>query len=1042
MIAAQDAFSKSVKQSSKKQSIPEQRSHYLLLMGNPVEDGRYHKGLGMILSSKHKEGADKLKDSSSNERQTLDNEFNHSETKSKPNLVSTLQKSSNGFSSDRDYSYTEALFTGPPLYNGRPYRVSDKTHSASAQSYLSYPNIDQSVKEKGKNLERYDGAEVVEPRVDKINDHNKQERNDQRQKEIHTEEGVTGIIVNKKPKGDQFHESSTTVGQEGERTNSLEKTPETPTEHVDNQFRILRPTNGGSPYKTHGETLENKVENQRPYKSDPLLQANAQQEENISSIDNDTHSNMQGSIHSKQHEKNVYSQLSLKSYDEESNLLGSNVMHGNLAHQHADHALDTDYYNAGNVQKDESTGKANEALHPGSIETNEKDTNPVSQEGSDNTMMNTSGNEKIPHESKGSLSSLYQESRNQQRNDAYDLPGNLPGDQNQVQSVTYDKNKNEDGNLNTSMTSPMTKVRPSNEEDREMENFTNQLRPHKIIESSFDEELTQTIATGPSSRQEKLGDLTKQPAEKFPSDMSHPSKYDFQSSSPYREGSTPSDFHRQNEKATKDQRENSIQESPSSWDTTPLGPLSRNQKETTVQQDTASQSSGTENTRLDNETTSANNSGYNKTLGNPETSQERIEHGTQTQDESSGNSTQPPTEYSSGQGETGARISASYREGSNPSEFLSRNEQLTENHREKSNQVGPSSSEEVPLSSLRNSHKEESAQQEESTRFSEGAFHVRPSQDETSLNNKGSYQESPGESPNLGKSHKEMLPSFYHRIGRIPSTDSPQKEGSMSYQVASLNNNKSPPNVLKESSDKMVMHESGVGKAVENEGTNYHQYWETLHSGDERGTQKNYESPKDSLRPSDNSLSGQEREREFQVGVPEQAKEVASEYQPIRANNNVKQTESSNEKVSEGIRNDQPQDIDKDNGNQKIVYFLKMVKGIPLLNNEPINDQHRKYKKANESGLHSPTEIREEEDNATRLGGVGSKAIHRRWNWQWSPVPSYKPSPFPSPSPSPVPSPLPSPVLSPSPSPSIGGGEGGALGGSSVDSNVPQGNNF
>ena len=1021
-------------------------------MGNPVEDERNHKGLGMILSSKHKEEADKLKDSSSNERQTLDKEFNHSYSRPKPDLVSTRKTSSNGFPSDRGYSYTEALFTGSPLYNGRPYRVSDRTHNS--QSHVSYPNNDQSAKEKGKHMESYNGAEVVEPLVDKINDH-KQERNNQRQKEIHTEEGVTGIIVNKKPNGGRFHESSATGGRENERTSSLEKTPENGTEHVDNQYLILRPTLGESPYKTGGGTLENKEENHRPYKSGPLLQTKAQKQGNLSS-DHHILSNLQGNMHSKQHEKNVYSQLPLKSYDEESNLLGSNAfMHGNLVHQHADHALETDYYKTGNVQKDKSVETSNEGLHPVSIETNEKETNSVSQEGSDDTM-NTSDNEKIPYESKGSLTSPYQVSINKQKNDAYDVPGILPVDRNQEQSVTYDKSKNVEGNLSTSMAPPMARVKPSNGADRGMENFINQLRPHKIMESSFDEELAQTITTGPSNRPEKLGDLTKQSAAKFPSAMSFPSKYDFQSSSPYREGSTPSVFNRTNEKAKEDQHGSSIQESSPSLDTTALGPLSKSQKETTGQQDIESQSSATENTGLDHETAMASNAGSNQELGIPDTSQESIEHGIQTQDGSSDNLIQPPKEYSSGQGEIGTRLSSSYREGNNPSEFLSGNGQLTENHRDKPNNVRPSASEEVPISSLRNSNKEESTQQEESAKFSEGALHVRPAQEDTSLNNKGSYQGSPGEISNVRESHKEMPPSFYHRIDRIPSMKSSQKEGSvneeesipseasslssMSYQVASLNNNQRPPNAQKETSDQMVIPERGVGKAVGNEGTDYHQYWETTHSDYERGTKTNYESPNESLRPSGNSLSGQEREREFEVGVPEQSQKVAVKYQPIRANNNQKQTESSNGKVSERIRSDQPQEIEKGDRNQQIVYFIKMAKGIPLLNNEPINDQDRNYKETHEPGDHPATEIKEEEDNAARLGKVGSEAIHRRWKWKWNPVPSApKPGSLPSPSPSPFPSPSPSPSIS---GEGGGGGGGGALGGSSVDSNVPQGKHF
>ncbi|KAJ7374912.1 hypothetical protein OS493_005270 [Desmophyllum pertusum] len=185
LIIAQDTLSKSIKKKkhSKKQSIPKQKAHYLLLMGSPVEDEHNHKGLGMILSSKLREEPDKLKDGPSKEA-----DHHHHHNKPDTDLAATLQTSSKGYPSDRGFSYTEALFTGAPLLNGRPFMASDRN-----QGHENGHSIGPTVNGHEKAADGYKGASFAELQVDKSNEHNKEEGSVQIQKEVHTEEGVSGL---------------------------------------------------------------------------------------------------------------------------------------------------------------------------------------------------------------------------------------------------------------------------------------------------------------------------------------------------------------------------------------------------------------------------------------------------------------------------------------------------------------------------------------------------------------------------------------------------------------------------------------------------------------------------------------------------------------------------------------------------------------------------------------------------------------------------------------------------------------------------------
>lgn len=618
-------------------------------MGNPVEDGQYHKGLGMILASKHSEDTDKLQDPSSNEKQTL-NESDREEIKSKPDLAATLQKSSTDTPSDRGYSYTEALFTGTPLFNGRPFTASDRT--PSVQRHVSGLHITQPVKENDKPVESYNGAGPVEPLVDKNNDHDRQEGKVQIQKEIHTEEGVTGITVDTNPKDSQYHEAFSSTEQEHD-THSINKTPEKVTEHLEHQNLVLRPTLDESPYKPQSETLGNKEENPNrpPYTAGNPLQTDAQQGRHSSEnsmpsqeevkyagkaphlpteemhqilVTGQTQENFANSaVGSGQppEENMVNHQLpfktAVKSYDEESHLLGSSVYnHGHFVHQQADHSLEqrqeesnqkiikapmnyekaqsleqrqeesnqnriegpTGYGKTQTLSKDETSGKLNSDLvHPNGIGATEQD--------SSNTALTNSLN----NENKDSSSSLYKQPGNRQTDISYEVPDRQRADQHRVQPVeqgaNYDAGKQPNGKLNDSTELPMESSTPS-KGAHGAERYDNQLRPHKLIESSFDEELAHRIITGPSYREDSQ-------------DASPPGEHVLQSASRYREGSNPSDFNAHHEGLVGEHGEKSVQISSPSSETAPLGSLSSSQKETAMQQVTSNQlPTSTVNTRF------------------------------------------------------------------------------------------------------------------------------------------------------------------------------------------------------------------------------------------------------------------------------------------------------------------------------------------------------------------------------------------------------------------------------------------------------------
>ena len=183
--------SKSVKKhNSKKQSVPRHNSHYFILMGNPVEGRQHGKGLGMVLSSAH--GTKPAKE------RHYEKQF-PSETNMKPDpdLATSLQESWHPEPS-KGYSYTEALFTGRPLLNGKAPAESDDTEGKEEYGGINR-NPDQEVDHEEKSNQKlkdkalfkqhgYGGYEIEQENYTFKG--MQRESSPQRQMEVHTGEGV------------------------------------------------------------------------------------------------------------------------------------------------------------------------------------------------------------------------------------------------------------------------------------------------------------------------------------------------------------------------------------------------------------------------------------------------------------------------------------------------------------------------------------------------------------------------------------------------------------------------------------------------------------------------------------------------------------------------------------------------------------------------------------------------------------------------------------------------------------------------------------
>ena len=1027
-------------------------------MGNPVEDRGNHKGLGMILASEHSEDQGKPKET----------EAGHSDQNSNGDLAATLQKSSHGPPSDRGYSYTEALFTGTPLLNGRPF-TTDRTQSS--QGHVTDPDTTHT-KQSDKAVKSYKGAGLVDPAADRGNDGNKIEGDVPVQKEVHTEEGVTGLTVNKNSKEGQLIGSLPSKEETNAETNFLSKSPAEAMEHVKNEYPVSRP----SLDETRDKSQENNNRHQGRESLDSKLRSDNSVEEmhqftETGKTQENFENNRSGSGHLVEENK-IINQIPLranvKSYDEESNLLGSsNFNHGHLVHPQADHALEQrqdeanqnmvtgitysekahslkqrqeesnqplvteDSGNTESSQKGESSGTTALDLQSNGFRSTEKGTNAVSPERLGDIQ-----------ESKGSPMSSFKESGDRQTEFSHEVPGRHPADQTReqplvpgVKEATKDLGKQPSERFNDSMSSSLGSTKPSKGVDG-LERFITQLRPHKIIESAFDEDLAQRIVTGPSYQQDSHEALSKQLTEKPSTLVSYPRVDASQSSSRYREGSNPSDFNSHNHELIKDQGRLSVQESLPSIEVAPLGMVSGNLKESAMQLDTSNQLSSTNavDTRPDHQSSLTDNTGSHQEEGNMETLQENLEHGTKTHTEPSDNLIRPPG-YTSDKGEAYTNISSSYREGSNPSEFSSTNDQKTEGRGDNSASSWLVSSESTQRGPLSRNHKDETAQQGSSHQLSEGLVHGTPSEEGTYTNGKGLYREhqqvetlqnnaehasetnpdssvgSPAQITNQSKTHKQILPTFYHQKDSDPNIFNSREEsianehGVQSLRVSSSSHQKHP-NTQIQTSDQMIP-VSRVDTGPINGDRNLQQ--QLLQNSVELDKGQNYASGDYSVRP---TPSGQ---RGFEVGEPEHANDVSVENQPKGINKDQQQRESNSERSSEKLTNDQQKESDHDNMNQKIVYFFKMAKGIPLLNNRPAHDQDVQQNETHLTGYQSTGEVMKEDSHSNSVGEMVSQ-----WRWQRK----LKPSP------TPVPSPVPSPSS---------GEAGGAIGGSSVNSNVPQG---
>ncbi|KAL9975327.1 hypothetical protein ACROYT_G012480 [Oculina patagonica] len=810
LVLAQDAFSKSVKKKhSKKQSIPSQKSlksHYLLLMGSPIEDQHHRKGLGMILSSKVRMDSDQLKDRPSKGT-------DHHSNKPDNDLAATLQTSSKGYPSDRGYSYTEALFTGAPLLNGRPFTKSDRTQGKQGAHDNGHP-----VQELNKSVDSYKSSEA-----DKSNEHTKEEDSVQIQKEVHTQDGVSGFAMGKRPAEPQPFQQfpSSQTGKEE---------PKNSQNYDEHHYLLPRPSLNASPYKSMSGNLGNKQYTQTHEVAEGLPQNhnnipaygavdNHYQHEK-KAIENPTSDHPVEQVHQilvtgktqenfasnndgrgALFEKKIVNDKLLhktyiKSYDEESNLLGSRFYnHGQFVDKHGErvgkqqyHEFNpnvitgpTDYGKTGALQTGESFQKPGMDVSPSEVETSEKESGTVPVGGSSNTLSNgfkangdisEVGNRNIQLQSKYIPSSTDTESESSKTDASYKQLGdhslyqnqnleanvksaNEPtsvnklvasGDQNTP--ATYVATKIPIEKTNDSMTVPLESETP-NKGDLGAGNYIDQLRPHKIIESSFDEDLVQRIPTGPSYQQNSHAVPIKESTERQGEDVSHTSSDNTFSAAkseenvssppslPFREGSNPTEFSRQNEQ--------SMEASSLSSEVGRVGSFNSSQNEEATQQETQQQMSpgSAVEARPEHENTFPNDSISQK--GREEASQSYVEHGSYTNDRSSADSHEaqnietlqnsvehgPDTNDASdnsikspgeipNQREAYKEMNSlpSYREESNPETFGHQNEKLVPNAEQQPVATSSSTAEAAGVVPLSSNQIEVTRQQDTSNKIS------------------------------------------------------------------------------------------------------------------------------------------------------------------------------------------------------------------------------------------------------------------------------------------------------------------------------------
>lgn len=902
-------------------------------MGRPVEDGHHRKGLGMILASQH-----------SGDIATSEAESKHSDpapSSSNSDLSNTLQTSSNGSTSDRGYSYTEALFTGTPLLNGRPFTASDRTPHSQGHATdhpIGMLNANERITEN-----------VQGKAVDEDNDGSRADKNDQTQEETHTDEGVKGVTVNKiLNKGQYSGEKSEDLSEDS----SLRQSSKLGKENYED----------GQPVPPHSLDKQDKLEtNRQAYRGRKLIK-NIIKSDNLA--DEDVHEIMAtGHTQENFDKENVGSSGQLreenkankviplstkvKSYDEESNLLGSNTLtHERFMHQQRDNPLgdQQEGFNQNiisltenekgpqgvkqqqeeirqpqhmititedsgmkqKVQKEDSSGKTPDAK-PHAMGSNLKETNPAS-----------TGNTGGVHESnKGSETiSPTNESPDGHSDYSHSASGQLTGEQMRQQTSDIDVNapaealRNlETGKLNDSTKGSSQKATKLTS-DKIFENFLSHLRPHKVIESAFDEQLAQRI---PSEQRDPHEAHTRPLNEKPSSSVLYPGLDASHLSSTYREGSSPSDFKTQSQEPTKEIP--SIQESPSSTDTTSVYLTSSNFKGPTVQQEKAKLSTGAVSARLNQQNAPlVNNPDGNNEQGNVDKIKESAEQTEKPYSSADANSTEPQR-YSSPREQGFLNVLLSHYRQSNTANSSTANNLRAEDHGEHlvpSWSVRPESGQLGPLSG---SDKEGATQEKNSYKENQAANDLQNNAEYASQESQGPTKSV--EDRNQREHNQEMPPTLDHRKG-----SGVDEHG---FQSSGLSGNTNMETDVQSGSSFVLTPSHGFGERPVNGETSSQQVSEN--SAKEEGANNAWNFYK--LRPK----SGPP---EFAVGNPEHPGEVSEKDEPKVGNHNQKQPKSN---------------MDHDDSTQKIVYFLKMAKGIPLLHNRPENDMDDNHNQVNSDSM-------------------------------------------------------------------------------------------
>ena len=902
-------------------------------MGRPVEDGHHRKGLGMILASQH-----------SGDIATSEAESKHSDpapSSSNSDLSNTLQTSSNGSTSDRGYSYTEALFTGTPLLNGRPFTASDRTPHSQGHATdhpIGILNANERITEN-----------VQGKAVDEDNDGSRADKNDQTQEETHTDEGVKGVTVNKiLNKGQYSGEKSEDLSEDS----SLRQSSKLGKENYED----------GQPVPPHSLDKQDKLEtNRQAYRGRKLIK-NIIKSDNLA--DEDVHEIMAtGHTQENFDKENVGSSGQLreenkankviplntkvKSYDEESNLLGSNTLtHERFMHQQRDNPLgdQQEGFNQNiisltenekgpqgvkqqqeeirqpqhmititedsgmkqKVQKEDSSGKTPDAK-PHAMGSNLKETNPAS-----------TGNTGGVHESnKGSETiSPTNESPDGHSDYSHSASGQLTGEQMRQQTSDIDVNapaealRNlETGKLNDSTKGSSQKATKLTS-DKIFENFLSHLRPHKVIESAFDEQLAQRI---PSEQRDPHEAHTRPLNEKPSSSVLYPGLDASHLSSTYREGSSPSDFKTQSQEPTKEIP--SIQESPSSTDTTSVYLTSSNFKGPTVQQEKAKLSTGAVSARLNQQNAPlVNNPDGNNEQGNVDKIKESAEQTEKPYSSADENSTEPQR-YSSPREQGFLNVLLSHYRQSNTANSSTANNLRAEDHGEHlvpSWSVRPESGQLGPLSG---SDKEGATQEKNSYKENQAANDLQNNAEYASQESQGPTKSV--EDRNQREHNQEMPPTLDHRKG-----SGVDEHG---FQSSGLSGNTNMETDVQSGSSFVLTPSHGFGERPVNGETSSQQVSEN--SAKEEGANNAWNFYK--LRPK----SGPP---EFAVGNPEHPGEVSEKDEPKVGNHNQKQPKSN---------------MDHDDSTQKIVYFLKMAKGIPLLHNRPENDMDDNHNQVNSDSM-------------------------------------------------------------------------------------------